>query len=322
VKKGLLILVLTAAAFGTSVSRASITVDGALGDWGATGGSIVPADGGASVWGVAGGTGAYPTFIDSGVTVRYHLEDTSDTAGDGGYVGPHFGGQNYDGEFMGVSIKNGFLYIAIVSGQRPDNGVARFGPGDIRLITDSDAGLTTYGIEVGGNVGGSAGGGITEGVAGTTYNLNSNGFTNATSPLLATHASQTAGSLFRNPTWLNDPIPPPGPTQLQFNGTTGQFVTLADYYFSRDATTTQHSIIELAIPYDGTVFAGAHERLKQVEWRPSCGNDELIVNYPDATGPTPELPEPASLIVWGLMLGLVAMSQRRHFSSRFRGRFG
>lgn len=320
-KKGLFILVLTAAAFGTSVSRASITVDGSLSDWGATGGSIVPADGGASVWGVAGGTGVYPTFIDSGVTVRYHLEDTSDTAGDGGFVGPHFGGQNYDGEFMGVSISNGYLHIAIVSGQRPDNGKARFGPGDIRIITDSDIGLTTYGLEVGGGVGHSSSpkAAITEGAAGTTYNLNSNGFTNTSSPTLATHALQTAGSLFRNPTWLNDPIPPPGPTQLQFNGTTGQFVTLADYYFSLDAITTQHSIIELAIPYDATVFSAAREHLMQVEWRPSCGNDELIVNYPATT--SPEVPEPASLLVWGIMLGLVAASQRRHFSSRFRGRF-
>jgi hypothetical protein len=244
-------------------------------------------------------------------------------------VGPHYGGQNYDGEFLGVSIHNGRLYIAIVSGQRPDNGVARFGPGDIRIITQHNSGTNTYGLEVGGGVGNSSAQApaINEGAPGTTFFLNSNGFTDATSPLLPTNAAQTAGSLFRNPGWLNDPIPPPGPTQLQFDGSTGQFVTLADYYFSRDAlllpdnvTPSQHSIIELSIPYDSSVFSAANERLMQVEWRPSCGNDELIVTYPDSTGPAPVVPEPASMIVWGLIIGLGLMRQRQNLISWLRGR--
>jgi hypothetical protein len=310
-------------------AHAAITVNGDLSDWGATGTSIKINGGGALALGVANNTsGAYSTFIDNTVTVRFHSEDSSDSAGDSGFVGPNYGGQNYDGEFLGVSIHNGYLYIAIVSGQRPDNGKARFGPGDIRIITQSNSGTTTYGLEVGGGVGNSStqAPAINEGALGTTYNLNSNGFTNTTTPLLTTHTSQTAGSLFRNPGWLNDPIPPPGPTQLQFDGSVGEFVTLADYHFTRDAllkpdnSPSQHSIIELAIPYTTSVFSAANERLTQVEWRPSCGNDELIVAYSDSTGPSPVVPEPASMIVWGLIIGLGLTRQRQNLISWLRRR--
>lgn len=87
-----------------TVSVASpITVDGNLSDWGA------------AVW-------------DSNESNFYHLsssigllgfvrEDQSDSAGDSGYLGPHYGGQNYDAEFMGVALQGSTLYMAIVSGQ-------------------------------------------------------------------------------------------------------------------------------------------------------------------------------------------------------------
>ncbi len=94
----------------------------------------------------------------------YAIEDTSDSAGDNGFVGPNYGGQNYDVEFLGVKQQGSRIYLAMVSGLRPDNGFERFGPGDIRLVVNG----VTYGIEVGGGVGGGAGGMLTGGMEGST----------------------------------------------------------------------------------------------------------------------------------------------------------
>src|SRR3569623_1864256 len=129
----------------SSVSVASpIQVDGDLSDW-----DVVVSDGNESNF--------YHLNPSIGL-LGYHRDDQSDSAGDGGYLGPHYGGQNYDAEFMGVALQDSMLYVAIVTGQRPDNGLERYSPGDILIVTSN--GL--FGIEVGGGKGGNNGSAITE----------------------------------------------------------------------------------------------------------------------------------------------------------------
>ena len=84
----------------------------------------------------------------------------------------------------------------------------------------------------------------------------------------------------------------------------------ADFYFSRDALTTQHSIIEVAI--DFSMFDGA--TIQSVEWAPSCGNDLLYVPL-NMEGPTP-IPEPSSLALLGLGgLGMIGWRRKRKMQS-------
>jgi hypothetical protein len=290
----------------SSASAAIVSVDGSLADWGV---AVAPAN--ASSFGVPANSSG--TRVLSGFSYQYQVEDQSDSAGHTGFLGPEYGGQDYDAEFLGAGVDNGRLVIAIVTGQRPDNGTSFFGPGDIRIMTN----IGTFGVEVGGEYGhngGAASAATTEGALGSTYKLdasgvtlgvrNSNGATSGNATGLVSNVGQQAGSVWLNPTWINDPIanPPTTPTQMQFTG--GTLMGLADYYFSRDAGPNDHAIIELAIPYaffgDGVIVTG-------VQWAPSCGNDivQVATNY--------RMPEPAT---FGMLLigalGAVVIARRRN----------
>ncbi len=248
----------------------TITVDGDLSDWGVT-----VADSNASTFDIS------TDPLEIGL-LDFMSEDTDDN-NNNYWVGPNYGGQNYDAEFLGVASYGGNLYLAIVSGQRPDNGLKYYAPGDIRIETSSGV----FGIEVGGGLYGTSDLGyfIVEGAAGTTYVLTSSGYTDSVvSPI-----TQLAGSVWQNAVWFVDPITPGVETQ-QLSG--GALVGTADYYFTRNSYGDQHSIIELSVPLG---FFGAQNTITDIYWRPSCGNDELhvgllaiptnIVPLPGAMGP-------------------------------------
>jgi hypothetical protein len=277
VSKAILIVAACALLSTGVVLGSPLTVDGDASDWG-----FSVADNNASTWVPAGGIGL----------VGMMLEDSDDLAGDGGYVGPNQGGQNYDGEVLAAAVQGSDLYIIIVSGQRPDNGLARFGPGDLRIMTNS----SDYGVEIGGGAGGGPGTMLVGGESGSTYTLDSNGFTIAHN---VAALAQTAGSVWQNPTWIFDPIPPQEQTQMQIAG--GTFAGTSTYRFTRDSSTTQHSIIEMAIPM--SVFGGA--TIENIVWFPACGNDELMLQ-------TSIVPEPAT---WALALtaaaGIVPLARWR-----------
>jgi hypothetical protein len=251
-------------------------------------------DGNVADWGITVGDGNSSNFSNpavAGVIKLYTAsEDNSDIAGDSGFLGPHFGGQNYDVEFMGVAIDSASLYIAIVTGQRPDNGFARFSPGDIRIVANNGA---VYGVEVGGGEGGATLAGLlTEdaGTQGSTYALNANGFT-----VGYADSARAVGSIWKDPSWLLDPIASEAEVQMNTGGTQ---VGTANFVYTRNADpTTQHSVIELSI--DRSIFVGASEL--NIYWAPSCNNDVLWIKD-DLPA---RVPEPGTLGT--LAAGLLAL---------------
>lgn len=268
-------------------NAAALTVDGDLSDWGIT---------------VADGNNSDFSSPNPGIgMVDAFIEDQNDFAGNNGYVGPNYGGQNYDAEYMGIAVQGTTMYIAIVSGQRPDNGLARFSPGDIYMTTP----VGVVGIEVGGGPGSGAGGAITEGAAGSTYNLDSNGFTQSYG---TTDAAQTAGSVWANADWTMDPLGTPTPVQMNINGASSKIAD-ADYVYTRNSQTNQHAVIELALDITNLLDEDG-EGLIGIHWSPSCGNDVVMAFHQASIPPTStEVPEPGSALVW--LVGVAAIGAMR-----------
>jgi hypothetical protein len=273
----------------SAATAAALTVDGDLSDWGIT---------------VADGNNSNFSNPTPGIgLVNSFTEDQNDFAGNNGYVGPNYGGQNYDAEYMGIAVQGTTMYLAIVSGQRPDNGLTRYSPGDIYLTTP----VGIVGIEVGGGPGGGAGNAITEGAAGSTYNLKSNGYTESYG---TTDAAQTAGSIWADADWTMDPIAPGSPVQMNINGASSK-IGDADYVYTRNDQTNQHAVIELALDITNLLDEDG-EGLIGIHWSPSCGNDVVMAFFQASMPPTSvEVPEPGSAIVWLVGVGAIGVMRAR-----------
>jgi hypothetical protein len=291
--RSILVGALVALALSGPSFAGPITVDGNVSDWGITVG-----DNNSSNFSAPGviGTVLNQTFF-------FALEDAPDNSGDAYFLGPHYGGQNYDAEFMGLAFSGTTMYLTIVTGQRPDNGFSKFSPGDIRIVAkESKNGpvTSTFGIEVGGGRGGASDlNRLTAGGDGSTYTLNSSGYTigHANSP-------RTVGSVWQNPNWLLDPIAYEAQVQMT-NDLTGTPVGTADFVYTRNGDPTkQHAVIELALNL--SIFDGAGAL--DIYWAPSCNNDVLEINDDLPGG---RVPEPGTLAALGIGFLAIRLVRRR-----------
>jgi hypothetical protein len=315
-------------------------IDGALGDWTA---SIST---GIDSFGAAGTPSTFCTAgtvcVGGSTAFSAVAEDTND--GNNAYaVGPNAGGQNYDTEYMAAAAQGTNLYLAIVSGQRRDNGSANYSPGDIR-ITNLLTG-NVYAIEMGGGTAGGATGTINGGDAGFFYNIStSSGQTlNGGSDDLSAAGgkvavTQTAGSIWLAPgggtcgnngvgspggfsgTWYCDPIDQDGAGTVdvyeptQFDSTQGGASNLGnaiafvckDNVDDAGANPPQHAICEMQL--DVTLMAAAPSQTLRIAWGPACGNDFLDI---EIVRPPGQVPVPGVVGVFGLGLGLLGLTARR-----------
>ena len=295
---------LAALAWAGNVFAGPLTVDGRLDDWG-----VRVGDNNTSNISVP----LAPSSVTAGPLACFGsgvCEDQNDLSNNHA-LGPHWGGQDYDVEFLGVRFQSGRIFIGIASGLRPDNGLSLYGPGDLFLRVNGAA----YAIEIGGGVGGSAASAapLLGGAAGTTYTLNGSGYTTG---IDASHsAAQSAGSIWRasDIDYVTDPIAHTSATQFKLKtGTTAaDRVGIADFVFTRDHTPdtvnggslAQHSVIELS--FDASLFTGVYEI--DAYWGPACSNDVLAYSG--------SVPEPDSLALFALAvggLGVAARSKNLH----------
>lgn len=290
--RSILVGALAALAFSGPTFAGPITVDGNVSDWG-----ISVGDNNSSNFATPGVTG---TVLNQ--TFFFAREDQNDLWGDSGYLVPHYGGQNYDAEFMGLAFSGATMYLTIVTGQRPDNGFMRYSPGDIRIVAKQSKDgpvQSIFGIEVGGGKGGASGLNLlTEGGAGSTYTLNSSGYT-----IGHADSERTVGSIWKNPNWLLDPIAHEAQVQMT-NDNTGTEVGVADFVYTRNGDATkQHAVIELALNVSLFDGAGALD----IYWAPSCNNDVLEIND-DLPA---RVPEPGTLAALGIGFLAIRLARRR-----------
>lgn len=279
-------------------------------------------------------------------------EDTSDLAGNGFYVSPNYGGQNYDFEFLAAAVVGNRLAITAVSGIRPDNGLTYYSPGDFLIKVPSQADPSVqrmYAIEVGGGApGATAGGPVTTGGLGSDYRLKADGTTqshslSSSSTYMLT--TQTAGSVWlTHPSnWFLDPfyncgqnpndgIGICGYEPVQFRSNTGTVApTLisanTDYIYTLNSTlqdngaaSLQHSVIELALDLSALTsdYSTGDPLTLEIFWGPSCGNDRLMVAL-DVQQPNPnieQLPAPGGLAAFALGLALLGFHRLRRPACR------
>ncbi len=266
--KARLLLALGATALLLPAAASAITVDGQIGDWGVSGLENKTAD----YTGVAG-----------------TAWDTSSYRGDG-FLTPGGGAQNYDTEFLAAHVEGNTLYGVIMTGQRADNGFDRYSPGDIFLEAyDANLGSNVlFGIEVGGGAGGAGISSVGLGDAGTTYLMQSSGYTAGTqaTPYLA-------GDLVRDPNYVGgEPFgnAATGGDMVQMVAGAGTVGTVAEYIYNQDASLGQHAIIEFALDL-GVLNLGDAGALKSIRWSPGCGND------PGKAGVSGAVPEPTAALL-------------------------
>ena len=329
-----------AAVVGSSVA-AQASVDGLLNDWGITikGDHLVYTGYGSAAYNETANVMWNGTADIGGRTVAYQIEDSNDYSNNY-LVSPLWGGQNYDAEALLVSMVGADLHIAIATGQRPDNlGIARFyAPGDISIIKGAGADRKVWGIEIGGGPGGqnpfyTNNLKISGGADGTTYTIDGNGYTQWSDPasdlqeagsiwLTDGSMSPTINSAYDWQTGIANSGDPRPPTQL-IGGT--QLLGQADYAFNfgvdplkkmkDDPLQTtgygfgEHAFIELVVNNYANVFKDSLDGAT-VRWSPVCGNDllSLEVTLPPKEG---QVPEPASMVVWTLLIAVVGWAAWR-----------
>ncbi|WP_022852950.1 PEP-CTERM sorting domain-containing protein [Thermodesulfatator atlanticus] len=173
-----------------------------------------------------------------------------DEVGANGYVGPGYGGQDYDVEAMLATISNGYLYLAISTGF-PQSGTSSYDAGDISLDLGND-GTWDYAFIISNYVGGQENRGLTLG-----------GLYKVTSWQDVAYTAHAVSNPFRmeNGTYL-------GAGELAYEDD-------PEHSFSR-------YFIEAAIPLSLLNLSNYHQI--KIHWTMECGNDygEVMAHTPES----------------------------------------
>ena len=103
----LLVAVCALGLVGNQAGAGTLTVDGNLSDWG-----FHVADNNGSTFVPAAGIGL----------IGIQVHDHNDNGGLNAPLDVYSGGQKFDAEMLAAAVQGGKLFIAISTGQRPDNG--------------------------------------------------------------------------------------------------------------------------------------------------------------------------------------------------------
>ncbi len=307
-------------ALALPIAAANVSVDGNLTDWGVTIANNNLSNIQPKTVGSGSSSPACTVPAPQPGTAPWACEDTDDNAGTSGLVGPQYGGQNYDVEFLGAARGTGLnsntLFVGIANGLRPDNGFSLYAPGDLWIRVNG----VQYVVEMGGGIGGTTTTSQSLGALGAYYVLDSNGYTigvrqsdgtSAGSGTIPTmNASQTVGSIWNvsqgttfQTAWAI------APTEFRANAGETPIGQASAVYATLNVTPAgqnQHAMIEASI--DMTLFGSGNLTIDELRWDPACFNDVLSV-----TG-TMSVPEPSSLALLGL--GWMAFAGLRRRSRR------
>jgi len=199
-----------------------------------------------------------------------------DWVGQHGYVGPGYGGQEFDVEYLGLYIAGDMVYFGLQTGfnlkDGVDNGLHNYEQGDFFMDFGGD-GTWDVGID---------------------YSVSGN---------------EATYSLYLNPSY-EDPYLYHNSTPYQVNkdNSSGPFGTFSGKYGTYKDRQGQHYVLEGAFSlWD---FSGLSEYLGEkatIHWTMSCGNDVLE----HTTSPVPT-PEPATMLLFGTgLIGLAGLGRKK-----------